>query len=183
MGRLRSLMRSSGRGVILKSIQRSTGRKSETRAFAGTTIGVVYRNHYVHGGKPPFDYNRNFDAVVFFTDTLELVFATSDRIEAGWDVKAWSKTDMTMSQPFGRYLVTTLSGFRCESSPAVNAAPQAPAADAQPVRPSAASQTRDVPNPRHNRWLRGSRAMVVWSVSSRLGRGGGDTRESLFLEA
>ena len=26
--------------------------------------------------------------MVFFTDTLELVFATSDRIEAGWDVKA-----------------------------------------------------------------------------------------------
>ena len=44
--------------------------------------------------------------MVFFTDTLEFVFATSDLIEAGWDVKAWSKTDMTMSHPFGRYLVT-----------------------------------------------------------------------------
>jgi hypothetical protein len=71
-----------------------------------TNEAVNCRNYYVHGSKPSFDYNRNFEAVIFFTDTLEFMFATSDLIEAGWDVKAWRKTGTTMSHPFGRYLAT-----------------------------------------------------------------------------
>jgi hypothetical protein len=71
-----------------------------------TDEAVNCRNHYVHGSDPRFDYSSNFDAVVFFTDTLEFVFAASDLIEAGWDVKAWSKSNTTMSHPFATYRVT-----------------------------------------------------------------------------
>lgn len=77
-----------------------------------TDEAVNCRNHYVHGSKQSFDYNRNFDAVTFFTDTLEFVFGISDLIEAGWDVKAWSTRGTTMSHPFGRYLATYNPGLQ-----------------------------------------------------------------------
>jgi hypothetical protein len=66
---------------------------------------VNCRNFYVHGGDARFDYNAHFDAVTFFTDTLEFVFAASDLVEAGWDAKAWSNTATTMSHPFARYRI------------------------------------------------------------------------------
>lgn len=66
---------------------------------------VNCRNYYVHGGKRRFDYSANFNAVNFFTDTLEFVFAASDLIEAGWDAKAWSEIPTSMSHPFGSYRV------------------------------------------------------------------------------
>jgi hypothetical protein len=75
--------------------------------FADLTLitdeAVNCRNFYVHGTDASFDYNANFDAVTFFTQTLEFVFAASDLVEAGWDVKAWSKTWTSMSHPFARY--------------------------------------------------------------------------------
>lgn len=64
---------------------------------------VNCRNHYVHGGEAPFDYSNNFDAVIFFIDTLEFVFAVSDLIEAGWDIKSWMEGHIKYSHPFGRY--------------------------------------------------------------------------------
>jgi hypothetical protein len=70
-----------------------------------TDEAVNCRNYYVHGSEPRFDYNRNFDAVVFFTDTLEFVFAASDLIEAGWDIKMWAKRPKGATHPFGRYLL------------------------------------------------------------------------------
>jgi hypothetical protein len=42
----------------------------------------------------------------FFTNTLEFVFAASDLIEAGWDIKAWSEIGTVMSHPFGAYRLT-----------------------------------------------------------------------------
>jgi ApeA N-terminal domain 1 len=68
-----------------------------------TDHAVNCRNHYVHGSEPTFDYGKNFDAVVFFTDTLEFVFAASDLIEAGWDIKAWAANPTGMAHPFGAY--------------------------------------------------------------------------------
>jgi hypothetical protein len=121
--RLRSLMRSSGRGVILKSIQRSTGSQVRNPRFHGDDHRGSLPEPLCPWRQTSFRLQQNFDAVVFFTDTLEFVFATSDLIEAGWDVKAWSKTDMTMSHTFGRYLVTYAEWLQdAESSPAVNAA-------------------------------------------------------------
>jgi hypothetical protein len=70
-----------------------------------TDEAVNCRNHYVHGSAPPFNYSENLDARIFFTDTLEFVFAASDLIEAGWDIKAWSEIATSMSHPFGRYRV------------------------------------------------------------------------------
>jgi hypothetical protein len=71
-----------------------------------TDEAVNCRNYYVHGSKPRFDYSRNFDAVTFFIDALEFVFAASDLIEAGWNVETWSKRLTTMSHPFARFKVS-----------------------------------------------------------------------------
>ena len=70
-----------------------------------TNQHVNCRNFYVHGSDGSFDYNANFDAVTFFTQTLEFVFAASDLVDAGWDITGWSKTSTTMSHPFARYRV------------------------------------------------------------------------------
>jgi len=80
--------------------------------FTVTDEAVNCRNHYVHGGKPRFDYSNEFGIVVFFTDTLEFVFAASDLIEAGWDIRAWSKIPTSMSHPFGRYRVGYAKNLR-----------------------------------------------------------------------
>jgi hypothetical protein len=68
-----------------------------------TDEAVNCRNYYVHGGVPRFDYERHPEVRDFFTDTLEFVFATSDLIEAGWDVKAWCGSGTSMSHPFARF--------------------------------------------------------------------------------
>jgi hypothetical protein len=70
-----------------------------------TDQAVNCRNHYVHGSDARFEYDRNFDAVTFFVDTLEFVFAASDLIEAGWDAQAWIARPTGMSHPFGAYRV------------------------------------------------------------------------------
>lgn len=66
---------------------------------------VNCRNYYVHGSDAKIDYSTHFDQVVFFTDTLEFVFAASDLVESGWDVGAWIRRGSTLSHPFGRYSV------------------------------------------------------------------------------
>jgi hypothetical protein len=71
--------------------------------FTVIDAAVNCRNHYVHGSKTRFDYNANFDAVIFFTDTMEFVFAASDLVEAGWDVKVWCEASNGMSHPFGQF--------------------------------------------------------------------------------
>jgi ApeA N-terminal domain 1 len=68
-----------------------------------TDESVNCRNYYVHGGEARFDYDRNFDAVTFFIDTLEFVFAASDLIEAGWDIRSWIQHGTSGTHPFGRY--------------------------------------------------------------------------------
>lgn len=76
-------------------------------AFPGIDMvcdeAVNCRNHYVHGGQAPFDYSKEFDAVVFFIDTLEFIFATSDLIESGWDIKDWMEGHFKHHHPFGRF--------------------------------------------------------------------------------
>ncbi len=70
-----------------------------------TDEAVNCRNFFVHGGKPRFDYDANPTCFSFLVDTLEFVFATSDLIEAGWDVKTWSTIPSGMSHPFGGFRV------------------------------------------------------------------------------
>jgi hypothetical protein len=66
---------------------------------------VNCRNHYVHGSKSKINYINNITLLVFFTNTLEFVFAASELIESGWDINAWRKNGTTMSHPFGAYVV------------------------------------------------------------------------------
>ena len=80
--------------------------------FTVTDEAVNCRNHYVHGSEPRFDYSNEVASVIFFTDTLEFVFAASDLIEAGWDVRAWTEIPTSMSHPFGRYRVSYAENLR-----------------------------------------------------------------------
>lgn len=63
---------------------------------------VDCRNYFVHGSRAKMDYNDEFGQVVFFTETLEFIFAASDLIECGWNIEEWSKQSSTVSHPFDR---------------------------------------------------------------------------------
>ncbi len=52
---------------------------------------VNCRNHYVHGSPLRVDSNKISRALIFFTMTLEFVFAASDLVEAGWNPKTWRR--------------------------------------------------------------------------------------------
>ena len=65
---------------------------------------VDCRNYFVHGSGTKLDYEQNFDQVMFFTDTLEFVFAASDLIECGWNATLWSQKMSSLTHPFDRFL-------------------------------------------------------------------------------
>ena len=67
---------------------------------------VKCRNHYVHGSNSDIDYSREIGMSVFLTETLEFVFAASDLVEAGWDIKKWWQDcyDPYYDHPFVIYL-------------------------------------------------------------------------------
>jgi hypothetical protein len=67
---------------------------------------VKCRNYYVHGTSGSFDYDRNFEAVLFFTRSLEFIFAASDLIESGWNFTRWLKRGTALTHPFGQYKVS-----------------------------------------------------------------------------
>ncbi|MXZ11433.1 MAG: hypothetical protein F4Y79_18570 [Gemmatimonadetes bacterium] len=79
--------------------------------FTITDEAVDCRNYYVHGSPPSsrIDYNQYPGPLHFLTNTLEFVFAASDLVEAGWDIKKWCKSQSRTSHPFGHYLYTYLS--------------------------------------------------------------------------
>ncbi|NEK84147.1 MAG: hypothetical protein G3W58_23450 [Pantoea ananatis] len=66
---------------------------------------VLARNHYVHGSKRSFDYQQHFTEFAFIIDTLEFVFAASDLLDLGWDLKKWMDNGTSMTHPFGMYFV------------------------------------------------------------------------------
>ncbi|GAB2895041.1 ApeA N-terminal domain 1-containing protein [Paralcaligenes ginsengisoli] len=66
---------------------------------------VLCRNHYVHGSKGAFDYQEHFTEFAFITDTLEFVFAVSDLLDLGWDLKSWMDKGTSMTHAFGAYTV------------------------------------------------------------------------------
>jgi hypothetical protein len=70
-----------------------------------TDEAVNCRNHYVHGSEARFNYNNNFGAVTFLTNTLEFVFAASDLVDAGWDIREWCSRPTTMSHPFDEWRI------------------------------------------------------------------------------
>jgi hypothetical protein len=125
----RALPQSLERDSVLGAMGRmgKSGLKHKIRHRAGWLIGasgkhfpelvtvcdeaVNCRNYYVHGNDPRFDYSANPAARVFFTDTLEFMFAASDLIEAGWDVETWSRRGSSMSNQFARYHINYALGL------------------------------------------------------------------------
>ena len=79
--------------------------------FTITDEAVDCRNYYVHGSPPSsrIDYNQYPSPLHFLTNTLEFVFAASDLVEAGWDIKKWCESQSRTNHPFGHYLYTYLS--------------------------------------------------------------------------
>lgn len=65
---------------------------------------VLCRNHFVHGSEAAFDYNNETSTLVFLSDTLEFVFATSHLIELGWDYNHWRNKWSSLSHKFGSYV-------------------------------------------------------------------------------
>ena len=63
---------------------------------------VNCRNHYVHGTPLHMDSSKIGTVLVFFTMTLEFVFAASDLAEAGWNPKTWPQAGHY--HPFDQYL-------------------------------------------------------------------------------
>lgn len=66
---------------------------------------VLSRNHYVHGSRSSFDYQKNFTEFAFIINTLEFVFAVSDLLDLGWDLKRWVDEGTSMTHPFSAYMV------------------------------------------------------------------------------
>jgi hypothetical protein len=69
------------------------------------SAAVSARNFYVHGSIGKLSPEHCYELSIFFTDTLEFIFAASDLVEAGWDIEKWNSYGITMSHPFGRYRV------------------------------------------------------------------------------
>lgn len=85
------------------------GRASEHLLVLDAAVDC--RNHHVHGTSSRIDYNKNFDVVVFLTNTLEFVFGASELVEAGWDIQRFAGRGSTMTHPYGSYLVTYKSNL------------------------------------------------------------------------
>jgi hypothetical protein len=73
--------------------------------FLAADEAVNCRNYYVHGGDARFNYRENFDVFVFLTETLEFIFAASELVECGWDIRAWKRNRSGITNPVGRYLI------------------------------------------------------------------------------
>ncbi|MGM5053298.1 HEPN domain-containing protein [Rhizobium sp. 814_E9_N1_1] len=73
---------------------------------------VLARNHYVHGSQASFEYQEHFTEFAFITDTLEFVFAASDLLDLGWDLKSWMGEGTSMTHAFGAYIVNFPENMR-----------------------------------------------------------------------
>lgn len=94
---------------------------------------VDCRNYFVHGSKAKIDYGKDFDLVSFYTEALEFIFAASDLLECGWDIKEWSTQSSTVAHPFDR--------FRHGYAPGLAELKKALAVAAGAKRPAAAPAT------------------------------------------
>ena len=73
---------------------------------------VNLRNRYVHGSTTRIDYSDNPDLEIFLTDTLEFVFAASDLVDAGWNIRDWIERGSQVHHPFGSYLENYLENWK-----------------------------------------------------------------------
>ncbi|RZT98237.1 hypothetical protein EV681_0012 [Advenella incenata] len=73
---------------------------------------VLCRNHYVHGSKGAFNYQKHFTEFAFIAETLEFVFAISDLLDLGWDLERWMDEGTSMTHPFSVYTVNYSENIR-----------------------------------------------------------------------
>jgi len=85
------------------------GRPSELLLVLDAAVDC--RNHYVHGTSSRIDYSKNFDVVIFLTNTSEFVFGASELVEAGWDIQRFAGQGSMMTHPYGSYLVSYKSSL------------------------------------------------------------------------
>jgi hypothetical protein len=63
------------------------------------------RNFFVHGtSQGKLSSEDRYTFLSYFTDMLEFIFATSDLVECGWDIKEWATNSSTLSHPFRTFL-------------------------------------------------------------------------------
>ncbi|MYL10930.1 MAG: hypothetical protein F4010_02005 [Cenarchaeum sp. SB0669_bin_11] len=67
-------------------------------------FAVNCRNLYTHGSGSKVTRRLGPRFTPFLTNTLEFVFATSDLIEAGWDIAEWCDRQKFAGHPFYSYL-------------------------------------------------------------------------------
>lgn len=63
---------------------------------------IACRNYFVHGSEGKIDYSTHSSQIIFFTDTLEFIFAASDLLQSGWNIAHWI-TRHSNAHPFSRY--------------------------------------------------------------------------------
>ena len=77
-----------------------------------TDAAVDTRNYFVHGTMKQPAYWERQDLIIFFTRTLEFVFALSDLLESGFSVAQWLKQPVFRGgHPFDTYLYEYESWF------------------------------------------------------------------------
>jgi len=84
---------------------KKTNRKKKEGSNSPTIRERGVGNHYVHGSKGAFDYQKHFMEFAFITSTLEFVFAASDLLDQGWDLKSWMDEGTWMTHPISAYIV------------------------------------------------------------------------------
>lgn len=116
----RNLPESSDRNSVLDAIGRA-GKPSLPKRVAHRTAiveaqlghklpnlqlvaktAVRLRNYFVHGSSDGLNIDALEPLLSFLTDVLELIFAASDLIDAGWDAKAWSEGHYGSGHSFAR---------------------------------------------------------------------------------
>lgn len=67
-------------------------------------FAIDCRNLYTHGSGSDVTRRLGPRFIAFLTNTLEFVFATSDLIEAGWDIAEWCDRQRFAGHPFYNFL-------------------------------------------------------------------------------
>lgn len=92
-------------------IQSAVGDSFEELEFV-TDEAVNCRNYYVHGGRMSIDYEEHDYLLNLFVDTLEFVFAASELIECGWNIREWMNKGTSTSHPFGIFKIGYKHGLK-----------------------------------------------------------------------
>jgi hypothetical protein len=68
-------------------------------------LAVECRNRFVHGTDARLTHEQNHQFTPFFTDALQFVFAASDLVDCGWDLKLWADSSTVAAHPFAHFRI------------------------------------------------------------------------------